>query len=51
VGNLNKDEDYKAIIKLLNGEKAKFATMVNCVSVEIIGDGETSIFEMSIPLQ
>ena len=51
VGNLNKDEDYEAIIKLLNGEKAKFATMVNCVSVEIIGDGETSIFEMSIPLQ
>jgi hypothetical protein len=50
VGNLNKQEDYEAILKDLEKEKSIFTTYVNCVSVEIIGDDETSEPEMTIRL-
>jgi 2'-5' RNA ligase len=50
VGNLNKQEDYEAILKDLEKEKSKFVACVNCVSVEIIGGDETSESEMTIRL-
>jgi 2'-5' RNA ligase len=50
VGNLNRQEDYEAILNDLRKEKSKFTSYVNSVSVEMIGDGETSDPEMIIPL-
>jgi len=50
VGNLNKNIDYHAILNELEKEKSLFSTCVNCVSVEIIGEDESSNLEMTIPL-
>jgi len=50
VGNLDKKEDYEAILSDLKNEKATFTTFVSCVSVEIIGGGKSSEIEMTIPL-
>ena len=50
VGNLDKQEDYGTIIADLQREKAQFKAYVDRVSVEIIGDDESSRIEMTIPL-
>lgn len=49
VGNLDPKEDYMAILDDLGKEITEFTTLVDHVSVEILGD-ESSSLELSVPL-